>query len=190
MLSSGGKSAMARCRTAALGGHLDECARCGYRAISYNSCRNRHCPTWQTGARDRGLEKRRQELLPTCYVHVVFTLPRELAPLALQNKKVIFDLLFRASAEPFSKSLAIPNISAHRSASSAYCTLGIKSSNFTRMSIAWSLLADSPLITPTGSKLATPSFYPSRCSVASFVASLLRLSSAPFATADCDSMET
>jgi hypothetical protein len=91
--------AMARCRTAALGGHLDECTRCGHRAISYNSCRNRHCPKCQAGARDRWLAARRRELLPTHYVHVVFTLPRELAPLALQNKKLIYDLLFRTSAE-------------------------------------------------------------------------------------------
>ena len=91
--------AIARCRTAALGGHLDECTRCGHRAISYNSCRNRHCPKCQAGARDRWLAARRQELLPTPYVHVVFTLPRHLAPLVLQNKKVIYDLLFRTSAE-------------------------------------------------------------------------------------------
>src|SRR6267154_2712155 len=91
--------AIARCRTAAFGGHLDECTRCGHRAISYNSCRNRHCPKCQTGARERWLEKRRRELLPTQYVHVVFTLPRHLAPLTLQNKKVVYDLLFRTSAE-------------------------------------------------------------------------------------------
>ena len=91
--------AMLRCRTAALGGHLDECTRCGHRAISYNSCRNRHCPKCQAGARARWLAARRQELLPTRYVHVVFTLPRELAPLALQNKKLVYDLLFRTSAE-------------------------------------------------------------------------------------------
>src|ERR1700722_12301282 len=91
--------AIARCRTAALGGHLDQCTRCGHRAISYNSCRNRHCPKCQAGARDRWLAARRRELLPTRYVHVVFTLPRELAPLALQNKKVLYDLLFRASSE-------------------------------------------------------------------------------------------
>lgn len=91
--------AIARCRTAALGGHLDECIRCGHRAISYNSCRNRHCPKCQAGARERWLEKRRRELLPTRYVHVVFTLPRHLAPLVLQNKKFIYDLLFRTSAE-------------------------------------------------------------------------------------------
>jgi hypothetical protein len=66
-----------RCRTAALGGHVDECTRCGHRAISYNSCRNRHGPKCQAGARERWLEKRRRELLPTPYVHVVFTLPRD-----------------------------------------------------------------------------------------------------------------
>jgi len=92
--------AIARCRTAALGGHIDECTRCGHRAtISYNSCRNRHCPKCQTGARERWLQARRRELLPSPYVHVVFTLPTQLAPLALQNKKVIYDLLLRASAE-------------------------------------------------------------------------------------------
>jgi hypothetical protein len=91
--------AISRCRTAALGGHLDECTRCGHRAISYNSCRNRHCPKCQTGARERWIAARQRELLPTRYVHVVFTLPRELAPLVLQNRKAIYDLLFRASAE-------------------------------------------------------------------------------------------
>jgi hypothetical protein len=92
--------AIARCRTAALGGHLDQCSRCGYRAaISYNSCRNRHCPKCQTGARERWIQARRRELLPSPYVHVVFTLPPQLALLALQNKRVIYDLLLRASAE-------------------------------------------------------------------------------------------
>jgi len=92
--------ALVRCRTAALGGHLDECARCGYRAtISYNSCRNRHCPKCQTNARERWIQARRRELLPSPYVHVVFTLPPQLAALALQNKKVIYGLLLRASAE-------------------------------------------------------------------------------------------
>jgi Putative transposase/Transposase zinc-binding domain len=91
--------AIARCRTAALGGHLDQCTRCGHRAISYNSCRNRHCPKCQTSARERWIAARQKELLPTRYVHVVFTLPPQLAALALQNKKVIYGLLFRASAE-------------------------------------------------------------------------------------------
>jgi hypothetical protein len=91
--------AIRRCRTAALGGHLDQCTRCGHRAISYNSCRNRHCPKCQTAARERWIAARQRELLPTRYVHVVFTLPRALAPLALQNKKIVYDLLFRTSAE-------------------------------------------------------------------------------------------
>jgi hypothetical protein len=92
--------AIARCRTAALGGHIDECTCCGHRAtISYNSCRNRHCPKCQTGARERWIEARRSELLPSPYVHVVFTLPPQLAALALQNKQVVYSLLLRASAE-------------------------------------------------------------------------------------------
>jgi Putative transposase/Transposase zinc-binding domain len=92
--------AIVRCRTAALGGHLDKCIDCGYRPpISYNSCRDRHCPKCQASARDRWLQARRQELLPTRYVHVVFTLPHELAPLALQNKKLLYHLLLQASAE-------------------------------------------------------------------------------------------
>jgi len=92
-------SAIARCRTTALGGHRDQCAGCGYTSISYNSCRNRHCPRCQGNARLRWLRARERELLPTRYVHVVFTLPRELAPLALQNKRLIYNLLFHASAE-------------------------------------------------------------------------------------------
>ena len=91
--------AIVRCRTAALGGHLDECTRCGHRAISFNSCRNRHCPKCQTAARERWIAARQRELLPTPYAHIVFTLPRRLAPLVLQNKKVLYDLLFRISAE-------------------------------------------------------------------------------------------
>jgi predicted Zn-ribbon and HTH transcriptional regulator len=91
--------AIARCRTAALGGHRDQCPRCGYRTTSYNSCRDRHCPKCQSGARDKWIRARQSELLPVPYVHVVFTLPHQLSPLALQNKKVLYDLLFRASAE-------------------------------------------------------------------------------------------
>jgi len=91
-------SAIERCRTAALGGHKDQCSRCGYQAISYNSCRNRHCPKCQTNARDKWLAARQRELLAVPYVHVVFTLPHELAPLALYNKKLLYDLLFRTSA--------------------------------------------------------------------------------------------
>jgi hypothetical protein len=91
--------AIARCRTAALGGHVDECTLCGHRAISYNSCRDRHCPKCQIAAREQWIAARRRELLPTRYLHVVFTLPHRLAPLVLQNKKVLYALLFRTSAE-------------------------------------------------------------------------------------------
>lgn len=91
--------AIARCRTAALGGHLDVCTGCGYVAgISYNSCRNRHCPKCQTGAREKWLAKRQQELLPVNYFHLVFSVPHLLVPLIWQNRKVLFTLLFDASA--------------------------------------------------------------------------------------------
>jgi Putative transposase/Transposase zinc-binding domain len=92
-------SAIERCRTAVLGGHRDRCTRCGHTtAISYNSCRNRHCPKCQTNARDKWLDARKQELLAVPYVHVVFTLPHQLAPLAFHNKKILYSLLFRASS--------------------------------------------------------------------------------------------
>src|SRR5437879_4705953 len=91
--------AIARCRTAALGGHIDESTRCGHRAtISYNSCRNRHCPKCQTGAREKWLAKRQQELLPVNYFHLVFSVPHLLVPLIWQNKKTLFTLLFDAAA--------------------------------------------------------------------------------------------
>ena len=91
--------AIVRCRTAVLGGHLDECTRCGHRAIFYNSCRNRHCPKCQAGARERWIAARQKELLPTRYLHVVFTLPHHLAPMVLQNKPLLYSLLYRSSAE-------------------------------------------------------------------------------------------
>jgi len=91
-------AAIVRCRTAALGGHRDQCRRCGYQAISYNSCRNRHCPKCQTQAREKWLHQRQQELLPVGYYHLVFSIPHTLVPLVWQNKKVLFTLLFEAAA--------------------------------------------------------------------------------------------
>ena len=91
-------TAIVRCRTAALGGHLDECVRCGYRAISYHSCRNRHCPKCQTNAREKWLRARTEELLPVGYFHLVFSVPHTLVPLIWQNKKILFRLLFETSA--------------------------------------------------------------------------------------------
>jgi len=90
--------ALQNCRTAALGGHLDACPQCGYRAISFNSCRNRHCPKCQAQARERWLAARENELLPTHYFHVVFTVPHELNPLAQDNARRFYHLLFTASA--------------------------------------------------------------------------------------------
>ncbi len=87
------------CRTAARGGHVERCDRCGHQRISYNSCRNRHCPKCQETARAHWTAEREQELLSVEYFHVVFTIPRELASIALQNKKVVYDILFKASAE-------------------------------------------------------------------------------------------
>jgi hypothetical protein len=91
-------TALVRCRTAALGGHRDQCLRCGYQAISYNSCRNRHCPKCQTNAREKWLRQRQQELLPVDYYHLVFSVPHALVPLIWQNKKVLFTLLFESTA--------------------------------------------------------------------------------------------
>jgi hypothetical protein len=90
--------AIVRCRTAALGGHRDRCSNCGHQAISYNSCRNRHCPKCQGNARAKWLAARSAELLPVPYFHVVFTLPHELSTLVLQNKRLLYDLLFRTSS--------------------------------------------------------------------------------------------
>jgi hypothetical protein len=91
--------AIEACRTAALGGHIEQCADCGEVRISYNSCRNRHCPKCQGLARAQWLADRQAELLPIPYFHVVFTLPAAIAAIALQNKSVVYDMLFKASAE-------------------------------------------------------------------------------------------
>src|SRR3954454_11811497 len=92
-------SDVAACRTAALGGHVEECDRCGHRQVAYNPCRNRHCPRCQAAEAARWVEDRAAELLPVEYFHVVFTLPAALAPIALQNPRVAYGLLFRAAAE-------------------------------------------------------------------------------------------
>jgi len=86
------------CRTAALGGHVDRCDTCGHEAIAYNSCRNRHCPKCQSLAKAAWLEARRAELLPVEYYHVVFTLPGQLGPLALQNKRTLYNILFQSAS--------------------------------------------------------------------------------------------
>jgi len=91
--------AIERCRTAALGGHVARCEDCAHEHIAYNSCRNRHCPKCQAGAAKAWLAAREAELLPVGYFHLVFTLPAPIADIAYQNKRVVYDLLMRASAE-------------------------------------------------------------------------------------------
>ena len=92
-------SAIERCRTAALGGHVEQCDQCQFQRIAYNSCRDRHCPKCQSLARAQWIEDRQAELLDTQYFHVVFTLPEEIAAIAYQNKAVVYNILFRATSE-------------------------------------------------------------------------------------------
>jgi hypothetical protein len=94
-------SAIESCRTAALGGHVARCENtaCGYTSIGYNSCRNRHCPKCQGAQARKWMEARETELLAVPYFHIIFTLPAAIADIAYQNKAVIYDLLFKASAE-------------------------------------------------------------------------------------------
>jgi hypothetical protein len=87
------------CRTAALGGHVEQCDNCGHQRISYNSCRSRSCPKCQSLARAQWIEDRQAELLNTQYFHVVFTLPDKIAAIAYQNKTPVYDILFRAAAQ-------------------------------------------------------------------------------------------
>jgi len=101
-------SAIERCRTAALGGHVARCENCPHTIIGYNSCRNRHCPKCQGAAAREWLAEREAELLPVPYFHVVYTLPAPLRDIAYQNKTVIYDLLFKASAEATLKIAATP----------------------------------------------------------------------------------
>ena len=96
------------CRTAALGGHVDECEKCGVRTISYNSCRNRHCPKCQGLDRQKWLEERCSELLPVPYFHVVFTVPEELNPLALSNPAWFYNLLFECASKTLLEIAADP----------------------------------------------------------------------------------
>lgn len=91
--------ALTACRTAQLGGHVEACDTCSYRRIAYNSCRNRHCPKCQGSRQAKWLEDRARDLLPVEYFHVVFTMPEEFAAIALQNKRLLYGVLFRASAE-------------------------------------------------------------------------------------------
>jgi hypothetical protein len=100
--------ALVACRTAALGGHVDVCDACGHESISYNSCRNRHCPKCQGAATAVWLEAQQQILLPVPYAHVVFTLPAQLGPVALRNPRIVYTLLFRAVSQTLLEVAATP----------------------------------------------------------------------------------
>ena len=91
--------AIESCRTAALGGHLYSCDQCGHEVPHYNSCRNRHCPKCQSLAQARWIERRKERVLDVGHFHAVFTLPAQLRPLAMANRKAIFDLLFQAASK-------------------------------------------------------------------------------------------
>lgn len=101
-------NAIESCRTAALGGHLERCDCCGHKRNAFNSCRDRHCPKCQSLARARWLDDRRAELLDAEYFHVVFTLPKQIAAIALQNRRIVYNLLFRATAETLQTIAADP----------------------------------------------------------------------------------
>ena len=91
--------AIETCRTAVLGGHVERCGQCSFERIAYNSCRNRHCPKCQALAKEQWLQQRKRELLPIEYFHLVFTVPPAIADIALQNKRAVYQILFRTSAE-------------------------------------------------------------------------------------------
>jgi hypothetical protein len=101
-------TAIEACRTAALGGHVEVCARCGQQRIWFNSCSNRHCPKCQSLARAEWIEDRQSEILETQYFHVVFTVPQQIAEIALQNKRIVYGILFRATAETLQTIAADP----------------------------------------------------------------------------------
>src|SRR5260370_22417625 len=101
-------SAIERCRTAALGGHVEQCDQCQFQRMAYNSCRDRHCPKCQSLARAQWIEDRQAELLDTQYFHVVFTVPEEIAAIAYQNKEAVYNILFRATSETLRSIAADP----------------------------------------------------------------------------------
>src|SRR5437764_8803351 len=105
-------SAIERCRTAALGGHVERCEACAHLRISYSSCRDRHCPKCQAVAAKEWLADRQAELLPVPYFHVVFTLPGAIADIAYQNKPVVYHLLLKTAAETLITSQPTPSTSA------------------------------------------------------------------------------
>ena len=163
--------AIIRCRTATLGGHLDRCSGCGHEAISYNSCRNRHCPKCQGNARARWLAARSAELLPVPYFHIVFTLPHDLSALVLQNKRLLYDLLFRTSAATLLEVARDPKHLGADIGLLSCCIPGDRTSSIIPTCTAWCRAVGSLSTGLDGSPPHHASCCLSECSAASFVAS-------------------
>jgi len=128
-------TAIRDCRTAALGSHVEyveECDTCGHRVILYNSCRDRHCPKCQAAARAKWLAARQAELLPVPYFHVVFTLPQQIGELALQNARLIYNILFRSASETLLSIAADPRRLGAAVGFLACCTRGGRTFTFIR----------------------------------------------------------
>jgi len=155
-----------RCRTAALGTHLERCDRCNYETVAYDSCRNRHCPKCQSSARDRWLMKQAASLLPVPYAHVVFTVPEQLAPLALRNQRLFYNLLFRAASETLLEIAADPRHLGARLGYSLCCTPGRRTSDIIRTCTASFPPAEWPSIAPAGSQPGAASSCRCACSAA------------------------
>jgi hypothetical protein len=151
--------AIGNCRTAVLGGHIEECDQCRHRVISYNSCLNRHCPKCQGAAREKWLANRTADLLPVPYFHVVFTLPQLLAPLALQNKRVVYGILFRAASETLLEVAANPKHLGAETGFSQYFTLGDRTYSTIPICTAWCRAVVYRRIIPSGFPRAATSCY-------------------------------
>src|SRR4051794_3581849 len=151
-------TAIERCRTAALGGHVEQCGDCGHQRISFNSCRNRNCPKCQGLARAQWLEDRQAELLDVPYFHVVFTVPQEIEVIAFQNQTVIYNILFQAASETLRVIAA-----ARRPVSWACCTPGDKIYCTIRMRTSLCLAAGSRPTATAGRHAGQDSFCPSQC---------------------------
>src|SRR5258707_3864277 len=183
--------AIRRCRTAALGGHLDECTRCGYRAaISYNSCRNRHCPSVRSLHGNAGSLR----VDENCFRHATYTWSSH-SPAAwlfwsCRTRKSSTISCSVPVRKLFAKWHAIRNVSARKLASSACCIPGAKNSKFIRMFIVSFLPAASRLITPAGFAHETTTFFPRKCCVKFFAASSSTLSNRLFTMASSTSRET
>jgi len=172
------------CRSAALGGRVEQCDRCGHRVILYNSCRNRHCPKCQATARARWLAQRETALLPVPYFHVVFTLPSQIGRLALQNPRLIYSILFRTAAATLLETAPIPDCSALTSASLPCCIPGDRTSICIRTCLAWYPAAASRSMARAGSGAESPpSSCPCACSAIAFGNRFYELSTAHSAKA-------